>query len=40
LKPFVEYLNFMPQLIVYDDISINADSINSDIIILETLKEI
>jgi hypothetical protein len=40
LKPFVEYLNFMPPVIGYDDISINADSIISDELIMERLKGI
>lgn len=40
LKPFVEYLNFMPQVIIYDDISINSDSIISDELITERLKGI
>jgi hypothetical protein len=40
LKPFVEYLNYMPQLIAYEDVVINADSIDSDFLIVERLKEI
>lgn len=40
LKPFVEYLNFMPQIIKYDGIIINKDSIISDLGIAEKLKEI
>lgn len=40
LKPFVEYLNYMPHLVVYDDATINSDSIDSDIGIVERLKEI
>lgn len=40
LKPFVEYLNYMPQLITYEDVVINADSIDSDILIVQRLKEI
>ena len=40
LKPFVEYLNYMPQIIAYDDITINKDSIVSDPIIEARLKEI
>jgi hypothetical protein len=40
LKPFAEYLNFMPQVVVYDDITINKDSIVSDPHIIQVLKEI
>lgn len=40
LKPFVEYLNFMPQIVVFDDIMLNADSIDSDPAILDRLREI
>lgn len=40
LKPFVEYLNFMPILVVYDDTVINKDSIDSDARIEEILREI
>ena len=40
LKPFVEYLNFMPQVVVFDDIMLNADSIDSDPAILDRLREI
>jgi hypothetical protein len=40
LKPFVTYLNFMPQVIVFSDIIINKDSIISDQFIEERLKEI
>lgn len=40
LKPFVEYLNYMPEIIQYDDISLNNGNINSDEFISETLKEI
>lgn len=40
LKPFVEYLNYMPQVIIYDDVTLNKDSIDSDIVIEERLKEI
>lgn len=40
LKPFVEYLNFMPILIEYDDTVIRADSIQSDINISDKLKGI
>lgn len=40
LKPFVEYLNYMPEVIYYDDISINKASIVSDSAIEERLREI
>ena len=40
LKPFVEYLNFMPEVVVYEDRNINRNSIISDKYIQETLKEI
>lgn len=40
LKPFVEYLNYMPQVLQYDEIIINRDSIVGDIFIEEKLKEI
>ncbi len=40
LKPFVEYLNFMPQVVAFDDIMINANSIDSDTAIVTRLKEI
>lgn len=40
LRPFVEYLNFMPVVIQYEDKIINRDSINSDKRIIDTLKEI
>ena len=40
LKPFVEYLNFMPSVIVYDDVMIGRDNIVSDPTIIEKLKEI
>jgi hypothetical protein len=40
LKPFVEYLNFMPQYITYDDVVIHKDNINADDTISELLKGI
>jgi len=40
LKPFVEYLNFMPGIIQYDDVILAADNIASDNSISETLKGI
>lgn len=40
LKPFVEYLNYMPTVLQYDELIINKDSITSDILIEEKLKEI
>ena len=30
LKPFVEYLNYMPAIIQYDDVSLGKDNIDSD----------
>ena len=40
LKPFVLYLNYMPELLVYDDMMVNADSIDGDLIIETRLREI
>jgi len=40
LKPFVEYLNFMPEVLLYDDMMISADSISGDELIKLRLKEI
>ena len=40
LKPFVEYLNFMPHTVVYDNITLSKDNIVSDNFIEETLKRI
>lgn len=40
LKPFVEYLNFMPQTIQYEDVLLHKNNINSDQEILEKLKGI
>ena len=40
LKPFVEYLNYMPNVIVYGDVVIHKDSINADERISELLKGI
>ena len=40
LKPFVEYLNFMPSVIRYDDVVLHKDNIVSDTYIIEKLKEI
>lgn len=40
LKPFVEYLNFMPEVVVYEDRNINKHNIASDKYIQEILKEI
>jgi hypothetical protein len=40
LKPFVLYLNYMPELLVYDDMMVNADSINGDLFIETRLREI
>lgn len=40
LKPFVEYLNYMPQILSYDDTVINSESIDSDSVIVNRLGEI
>jgi hypothetical protein len=40
LKPFVQYLNYMPELLVYDDMMVNAGSINGDMFIKTRLREI
>lgn len=40
LKPFVEYLNFMPEVVVYEDRNISKHNIISDKYIQEILKEI
>lgn len=40
LKPFVEYLNFMPQIIHYEDVVLSTDNIVSDDSITEKLKGI
>ena len=40
LKPFVEYLNYMPRVLQYDEKIINKDSIVGDILIEQKLKEI
>ena len=40
LKPFVVYLNYMPTVVMYEDIQIAADSIVSDQKILDTLIRI
>ena len=40
LKPFVEYLNFMPQVIQYEDVLISRNNIASDEFIAEQLKGI
>ena len=40
LKPFVEYLNFMPTIIRYEDVSLHTDNIASDESIAELLKGI
>lgn len=40
LKPFVVYLNYMPNVIEYDDIVLNSESIVNDTIIELTLGEI
>lgn len=40
LKPFVEYLNFMPEVLIYDGLMINSNSIVGDELIKLRLKEI
>ena len=40
LNPFVEYLNFMPQDVSYDDFVIHRDSIESDKYISDKLRGI
>lgn len=40
LKPFVQYLNYMPELLVYDDLMMNTESINGDEFIETRLREI
>ena len=40
LKPFVEYLNFMPEFIMYEDVLLHKSNITSDVFISEKLKGI
>ena len=40
LKPFVEYLNFMPEFIIYEDVLLHKSNIVSDSVISEKLKGI
>jgi hypothetical protein len=40
LKPFVEYLNFMPEVVQYDDRIINKNSIVPDQQIENILRKI
>ena len=40
LKPFVEYLNFMPDIICYEDVVLHKSNIISDLTISERLKGI
>lgn len=40
LKPFVEYLNFMPLEIRYEDVILHKENIASDQGIIDNLKEI
>jgi hypothetical protein len=40
LKPFVEYLNYMPDLLVYDELAVNSKSIDSNEFIETRLREI
>ena len=40
LKPFVEYLNFMPEFIMYEDVVLHKSNISSDVFISEKIKGI
>ena len=40
LKPFVDYLNFMPEFILYEDVVLHKNNISSDAFISEKLKGI
>lgn len=40
LRPFIEYLNFMPNVVSYDNIQIAAESIVPDEYIVNILKGI
>jgi hypothetical protein len=40
LRPFVEYLNFMPNIIKYEDVVLHKDNIASNEAIIEKLKGI
>lgn len=40
LKPFVDYLNFMPEFILYEDVVLHKSNISSDAFISEKLKGI
>lgn len=40
LKPFVEYLNFMPDMVEYNDTIIYTNKIMSDPVIIEKIGEI
>ena len=40
LKPFVEYLNFMPEFVLYEDVVLHKSNIRSDTFISEKLKGI
>jgi len=40
LKPFVEYLNYMPDLLVYDELAVNSKSIDGNEFIETRLREI
>ena len=40
LKPFVEYLNYMPMFVIYDDTCVYKDNIPEDSFIKEKLKGI
>jgi hypothetical protein len=40
LKPFVEYLNYMPDLLVYDELAVNSKSIDGNEFVETRLREI
>ena len=40
LKPFVQYLNYMPELLVYDGLAVNSKSIDGDEFVETRLREI
>lgn len=40
LKPFVDYLNFMPETVRYEDVELHRSNITTDDFIVEKLEEI
>ena len=40
LKPFVQYLNYMPEFLVYDGLAVNSKSIDGDEFVETRLREI